>query len=98
MRAIHWWLALQSCQGIAKASAPARQRPDNISDIELLHPASGEQGTERLKIFRACRDKNESRGIPIQTMDQSQLGAAGLKSADQGIALMVTKTGLAQQP
>ena len=98
MRAIHRWLALQSCQGMAEASSPARQRPHNIRDIELLNPASSEQGTERSKIFRACRDKNESRGITIQTMDQLQLGAAGLKSADQGIALMVTETGLAQQP
>ena len=98
MRAIHRWLALQSCQGMAEATAPARQRPDNIRDIELLNPASSEQGTERSKTSRGCRHKDESRRIPIQSMHQPQLGAAGLKSADQRIALMVTKTWLAQQP
>ena len=97
VRAIHRWLALQSCQWMAKASTPARQRPDHIGDVQLLNPAGSKQRSESWKACGGSGHQDQTRRIPVQTMHESKLRAAGLKSGDQGIALMVTKTRLAQQ-
>ena len=97
MRPIQRRLALQPGQGQMNASPSSQQRPDHISEIELVNSAGSKQSTERSQAALIFGHKNESRGLPVEAMHQAKLRATVLESRDQGITLMRTQTGLTQQ-
>ena len=97
MRSIPRRLALQPGQGQVNTSPPSQQRPDNISEIKLLHSAGSKKSTERSQAAQISGHKNESRGLPVEAMHQAKLRAIVLESRNQGITLMRTQTGLTQQ-
>ena len=97
MRSIPRRLALQPGQGQVNTSPPSQQRPDNVSEIKLLHSAGSKKSTERSQAAQISGHKNESRGLPVEAMHQAKLRAIVLESRDQGITLMRTQTGLTQQ-
>jgi len=90
-------LALQPGQGQVNTSPPSQQRPDNVSEIKLLHSAGSKKSTERSQAAQISGHKNESRGLPVEAMYQAKLRAIVLESRNQGITLMRTQTGLTQQ-
>ena len=62
-----------------------------------MNSADSKQSTESPQAALISGHKNESRRIPIEAMHQPELRATALKSCDEGIALMGTKSGLTQQ-
>jgi hypothetical protein len=70
----------------------------HVCYIQLVHVSIGKQPAQQLQALWIPGQQQQTGGVAIQTMHEPKLRPNSLYSRDQGVALGVAKTGLAQQP
>ena len=96
MTAVAGRLALQPGQRCIKA-APSDQLTIDLGQIKLVHPALGEESTAAAQALQSAGQQENSRGVPVEPVNQMQVTIARPQTRDQGVLLVGSQTGLAQQ-
>ena len=96
MTAVAGRMTLQPCQRGIKA-APSGQHTIDLGQIQLVHPALGEKRTAAAQALLPAGQQQNSRGVPIETVNQMQFTIARPQPRDQGVLLVGSQSRLAQQ-
>ena len=89
-------LTLQPGQWCIKA-ATSDQHTIDLGQIQLVHPALGEERTAAAQALQTAGQQQNSRGVPVETVNQMQFTIARPQPRDQGVLLVGSQSGLAQQ-
>ena len=89
-------LTLQPGQRCIEA-APSGQHTIDLSHIQLVHPAMGEERTATAQALKPASQQQNSRGVTVQTVNQMQITIPRAQTRDQGVLLVGSKSRLAQQ-
>ena len=89
-------LTREACERNANPTCPLQTAMD-ASRIELANPTFSEQSTPPTQTLLPPSDHHQARCVPIETVNQMQVGIVLPQSRDQGILLMLTDSRLDQQ-
>ena len=89
-------LALQPGQWGIKA-APPGERTIDFGQIELVHPALGEEGTAAAQALQPAGQQQNARGVPVEAVNQMQIAIPRPQPCDQRVLLVCSQPGLTEQ-